>query len=505
MNMQKNRKSIAFIMKSMTVSVLVFALSAVCVYAQEAKYVFLFIGDGMATVQVNAAEVYAASVIDPDTRMHEKLAMSQMPFHGLATTFSENSYITDSAAAGTALACGYKTKSGVISMNADGTVSYKSIAKAAQDAGMKVGIVSSVSIDHATPAVFYANQPSRNMYHEIDHELANSGFDYFGGGGVKRPDGPLGNVYDAATANGYTIVTDRVSLQALTPASGKVIAYNHTLDGSKALYYELDRPADHISLAEFTEKGIELLDNPNGFFMMVEGGKIDWACHANDARSAIDDTLAFDDAIKEAVEFYNDHPDETLIIVTGDHECGGMTIGYAGTAYETYFDIVNRQNQSYIEFGKVFADAIAAGDSFNDLKDDITAAFGLEFLSRAQRRMLERQAESGDHDASVTLRLAVNNWELQDLKRAFTMSMMPDSARPSDIRTYELYGYYDPLTVTCTHILNKKAGVAWTSYSHTGVPVPVFAQGVSGEDFDGFYDNTDIAKKMAASMGLSLN
>ncbi len=505
MNLQKHKKCMATVMKTAVISMLIFLMSAAYAYAGQPKYVFFFIGDGMATVQVNAAEIFASSVIDPDTRMHEKLGMSQMPYHGLATTFSENSYITDSAAAGTALACGYKTMSGVVAMDADGTVSYKSIAKAAHEAGMKVGIVSSVSIDHATPAVFYANQPSRGMYHEIDHDLANSGFEYFGGGGLKRPDGSLGNAYDAAIANGYTIVTDRAALEALTPDSGKVLAYNHTLDGSKALYYELDRPADHISLAEFTAKGIELLDNPNGFFMMVEGGKIDWACHANDARSAIEDTFAFDNAIKEAIDFYNAHPTETLIVVTGDHECGGLTIGYAGTGYGTYYDIINRQNQSYIEFGKVLSAAIGSGETFNDIKDDITTAFGLEFLSAFEKRTLEALADAGDHEASVTLRLAVDNYELQDLMRAFTLSKMPRSSRPSDRRTYELYGSYDPLTVTCTHMLNKKAGIAWTSYSHTGVPVPVFAQGVTGEDYVGFYDNTDIAKKLAAGMGLTLN
>ena len=170
-----------------------------------------------------------------------------------------------------------KTNIGVISMDPDGVTSYKTLAEAAKKKGMKVGIVSSVSIDHATPAVFYAHQPSRGMYYEIGHDLAASGFDYFGGGGFKDVDGDgdLGNVLDAVTANGYRIVTDKNEFLALDPeTSDKVVAYNHTLAGGQALYYEIDRPEDHISLAEFTAKGIELLDNPRGFFMMVEEGKI---------------------------------------------------------------------------------------------------------------------------------------------------------------------------------------------------------------------------------------
>ena len=111
------------------------------------------------------------------------------------------------------------------------------------------------------------------------------------------------------------------------------------------MHYTIDQPKDYITVAEFVEKGIQLLDNPSG-------GKIDWACHANDVAASIIDTLALDNAIAVAYEFYEQHPNETLIVVTGDHETGGLTIGFAGTGYSTYFNRIQDQIVSYIEFGK---------------------------------------------------------------------------------------------------------------------------------------------------------
>ncbi|MEA2060328.1 MAG: alkaline phosphatase [Thermodesulfobacteriota bacterium] len=121
-------------------------------------------------------------------------------------------------------------------------------------------------------------------------------FDYFGGGGFHDDESGEGNAVETAKANGFTFAYTRSQLEGVHPGT-RTIAMNHTLDSSLALYYELDRPEDHLSLAEFTKQGIRILDNDKGFFMMVEGGKIDWACHANDARAAIDDTIAFDDAV----------------------------------------------------------------------------------------------------------------------------------------------------------------------------------------------------------------
>jgi alkaline phosphatase len=457
-----------------------------------AKYVFFFIGDGMASVQIHAAEAYleADNHYVPGAPKAELLTMSRFPVQGMATTFADNRFITGSAAAGTALACGEKTSIGNISIAPDDVTPFTSVAELARDAGMRVGIVSSVSIDHATPAVFYAHQPSRSMYYEIGIDLANSDFDYFGGGGFINPNGGTPSVWDALNTNGYTYVQTLDELQAIQPGT-KCIAINHTLAGS-ALYYEIDRPADHMALADFTAEGIRLLDNPNGFFMMVEGGKIDWACHANDARSSIDDTLAFDAAIAEAVAFYNQHPQETLIVVTGDHECGGQTIGFALTGYENAFELLDNQTMSYEAFsGVVWPDYEANHQGVQDIDDDFKAimlnAFGLDW-----------DADPAVDPAGLT------DFQRARLEDAFDKSMSGQSQNlPEEDQL--LYGSYEPITVTITHILNEKAGLAWTSYSHTGVPVPVLAIGRGAYLFDGFYDNTDVAKKIAQAMNVDLN
>ena len=462
------------------------------------KYIFFFIGDGMAMPQINATE--AALGVSGFGTMSEtpslgKLNMNDFPVTGMQTTHAEDRYITGSAASATALATGYKTSIGTISMNSSHTLDHKTMAEMARDKGMKVGIVSSVSIDHATPACFYAHTDSRNNYYSIGQDLAISGFNYFAGGGVRwgKYDGEgqaedINLFLNAATTNGYAYVDSRAGFEGLSNGDDKIIATlekfrTNTSDGS-ALPYQLDVDEygenDNITLAEFTKKGIELLDNEKGFFMMVEGGKVDWACHANDAVSAVYDMIAFDKAIGEAIKFYNDHKDETLIVVTGDHECGGMTLGFANNGYATWFETLKHQSLSYIHFSAKVSDWKDAGNvTFAMALDNVKTYFGLG-------------------DGSKHSELALTKYDTTRLENAFNSSM---AGVDSDTYTEEqkrIYGYYDEFTVTVTHILNEKAGIAWTSYSHTGVPVPVLALGKGQEKFNGYYDNTDIAKKIIA-------
>ena len=482
-----------------------------------AKYVFFFIGDGMANPQIHATEAYLAALISDDTEAGEikaeKLTMSEFPVQGMQMSFANNRFITGSAAAGTALACGMKTNIGVISMDPDATAPYKTLAEAAKAKGMKVGIVSSVSIDHATPAVFYAHTPSRNNYEEIGEYLLNGDFDYFGGGGFrvnkytsdtysgKSNEERYAIVEAKAVANGFTYADTRAEFDALRPRKvDRAIAVNPYLDSSNSIPYALNRLAadgpgedyeGSISLAEFTQKGIELLKSRKGFFMMVEGGKIDWACHANDARAAIEDTIAFDDAIAVAVQFAKKHPRETLIVVTGDHECGGMTLGFAGTEYETYFEKMAAQTIAYDDFdGKILAAYKGDHDSADidgDMWQIILDNYGMDGAG------LTPDAEDDLSDYEISL--------LQD---AFDKFMTGSNTNPGEENGL-LYGYYNPLSVTLTHLLNRKSGLAWTSYSHTAVPVPVLAMGTGAEIFDGYYDNTDVAKKIASVMKVRLH
>jgi len=452
--------------------------------AKEAKYVFMMIGDGMAMAQRNAAEIFLASRDGGEVKPGiVKLTMSAFPAQGMQTTYSTNSIITDSAAAATALSTGFKTQSGVIGMDATGKKPFKLISEMAKEKGYKIGIVTSVSLNHATPAGYYAHVPSRHDYYGIGLQMADSGFEYFGGGGVNRATGKKKDkksVYDVLTEKGYTVAKTRGAFDALKPGA-KAVAVNPYLDGSSAMPYAIDRPGDSISLADFTKKGVELLDGPDGFFLMVEGGKIDWSCHANDAVTSIKDTVAFDDAVKVAYDFYQKHPDETLIVTTGDHETGGLTIGFAGTKYDTFFPQLAKQNASYDEFDKSLADYkknhTADTASLDDLAPQVKERFGLDV------------ADLKEHEVS-------------DLNKALKQSMLDKKVQSANPQDYLLYGGYEPFTVALTHLLNRKAGLSWTTYSHTGVPVPVMAIGVGAEKFNGYYDNTDVAKKMMNIMGL---
>jgi alkaline phosphatase len=321
------------------------------------------------------------------------------------------------------------------------------------------------------------------MYHEIDVSLANSDFDFFGGGGIKDPEGkkskdPQGNAYDIAKSNGFTIVSNKADFMNLKPGVGKVFAYNEWLPDGGALPYAIDTREEDITIAEFTQKAIELLDNEDGFFMMIEGGKIDWAAHANDAVSMIKDTVAFDEAVKAAYDFYEAHPEDTLIVVSGDHECGGLSLGFAGTKYATAFDILGDQKISFNEFSskvlKQYKEENAGGAQFADVLPLIEEYFGLKAEGEGP--------------------LVLVDYEMDMLEDAFIKSMAGVKLQAKT--DFLLYGGYDPLTMQITHILNQKAGLAWTSYSHTGVPVSTSAVGNGAEAFGGFYDNTDIGKRL---------
>lgn len=210
------------------------------------------------------------------------------------------------------------------------------------------------------------------------------------------------------------------------------------------------------------KKGIEVLDNPDGFFMMVEGGKIDWACHANDARSTIADTIALSDAVAEAVKFQQEHPSDTLILVTADHETGGLTIGYTGTDYNLFFRTLDNQTISYAKFDSDYVSRYKKDKtSFEDVMADVEKLFGLKKSGNA----------GGDKDGGLVL----TDYEYGRIRTAYEKTMSGNKNRTQE--AYELYGTYEPLTITLTHVLNHKSGIGFTSYSHTGLPVPVLADG----------------------------
>ncbi|MBQ2801818.1 MAG: alkaline phosphatase [Lachnospiraceae bacterium] len=483
------------------------------------KYVFLFIGDGMSYPQIQLTNYYAntmvnqgneksVSVEDEDKTVltsENKLNMMNFDVSGSAQTYDSTSFAPDSASTATSIATGNKTWSGSINVSEDFTQKYETIAeklKAQKD--YKVGILSTVNLNHATPAAFYAHQESRNSYYEIGLEMIESGFDYFAGGGLKQTTGAEENqedLYTLAENAGYKVVKTQAEAEALTAEDGKTIVIDEHLADGDAMAYELDRQESEWSLADYVEKGIEVLDNENGFFMMVEGGKIDWACHANDAASTITDTIALDDAVGKALEFYNEHPDETLIIVTGDHETGGLTIGYAGTDYDTFLTNFENQKISYAKYDSDYVSAYKENKTdFDTVMKDVTELFGLQVPTEETSESSNQKDSADKHPESEdTGALVMTTYEYEQLKAAYetTMSRTGEEEEEFGQEEYVLYGSYEPLTVTITHILNNKSGINFGSYAHTGLPVEVLAEGAGAENFDGYYDNTDIYNKMA--------
>lgn len=485
--------------------------------ASAPKYVFLFIGDGMSYPQIQLTNYFlsasegqngGSAIVNEEEKTildsKNNLTMMNFPVAGSAQTYDSTSFAPDSASTATSIATGFKTWSGSINVNEDFTQEYETIAeklKAQKD--YKIGVISTVNLNHATPAAFYAHQASRNSYYEIGLEMVESGFDYFAGGGLKQTTGKekdQTDLYALAEEAGYKVIMTQDEAEALTVEDGKVVIIDEHLADSDSMAYELDRQADEWALADYVEKGIELLDNENGFFMMVEGGKIDWACHANDAASTIVDTVALDNAVEVAVEFYNQHPEETLIIVTGDHETGGLTIGFAGTDYDTF--LTNFKNQK-ISYAKYDSDYVAAykenNTDFETVMADVTELFGLTAPSADTQEETQQKDSADFHPESEdTGALEMTEYEYGLLKEAYGITMSRTGEETGfGQEEYVLYGSYEPLTVTITHILNNKSGINFGSYAHTGLPVEVLVQGVGAENFEGYYDNTDIYDKMA--------
>jgi len=285
------------------------------------KSIILFIGDGMGAEHRQAATFW----------LGDTLVMDAMPAYGFSRTHSADSDITDSAAAATAIATGVKTNNGIIGMDSNLNV-LTTILEEAQFRGMSTGLITNVQMAHATPAAFAAHVENRNMMTEIAEQMLASGVDVILGGGEddfiplsengcypqpgQRTDGR--NLLDEAIGIGYTYVCEENAFNNVDPSA------TQRLIGLFA-DEEMPRPFSP-TLEEMTRKAIAILSkNPNGFFLMVEGGQIDWASHSNDAQDVIADVIDLDEAAAAAIA-YADENSDTIIIVTADHETGGMSV-----------------------------------------------------------------------------------------------------------------------------------------------------------------------------------
>ena len=381
---------------------------------KHAKYVFYFIGDGMGFTHIAAAEAYLAQergVIGMDP-----LCFTQFPAMGEATSFSASNIITDSSAAGTALSTGEKTTNGMLAIAPDSTTQLKSISYKIHEAGYSVGVMSTTPINHATPAAFFGHNVKRGNYYAIGSELPGTGFEFFAGGGLYHPNGkekdePV-NLYDMISEAGYTLAYGYEDFKSKQDAEHIVLVQ---AEGSEEICpYALGRPEGALTLSQIVEAAITVLErNPKGFFLMAEGGLIDWTAHSQDLAGTIFEVLDFDQAISVALAFYDRHPDETLIVVTADHETGGLALGRKGYNY------------------------------------DLTV-----------------------------------------------IDKIKNASAPTDVEQY----MNDAKSIDS---INEEARVGWTTYSHCGGPVPVWAKGAGSAQFAGRQDNTDIPKKICAAMGVA--
>ena len=444
-------------------------------WAAAPKYIFFFIGDGMGMGHVMTAQTYNRTVLGNN----ELLPMMQFPVSSLAMTYSANSKITDSAAAGTALSTGLKTNNGMLGETPDETPVY-SIACELQKRGYGVAIGTSVPPDDATPAAFYAHVKSRSMYYEIGLDMARSGYDMFVGSklrGLKSSDGNDTGLLDTLATHGYTVVEGREAFEK-SKGSDKIVLLNN--DPSLEHFgFTIDSISDNLHLPYITQACLDHLMrvSPDKFFMMIEGGNIDWAAHANDGGAVVKEILNFNQAIKIAYDFYLSHPDETLIVVTADHNTGGMQMGVEGGPKE-----VNLKNLDY-------------------------QRVSIEMLQRHCKNLLDSGKQVKWDDMKEYLKdnlglygsIAVNEEQDEAIREKFEKTFIEHDS--DDTKT--LYTTYNEFVYEVFTTLDHINGIGWTTTNHAGDFVPVFAIGVGSELFGNVNNNIDIPAKIRKIAGIT--
>lgn len=440
--------------------VLTFMLAAIVSASASVKYVFFFIGDGMGIGHVMAAETYNRTVLGND----QPLLMMQFPVTSMAMTYSANNIVTDSAAAGTALATGEKTNNYMIGVRPDSTAVI-SLASQLKAAGYGVGVVTSVAFDDATPAAQYAHQPNRNMYREICADGARSGFDFIAGAythDVKNSEAIFSDFAD----NGYAVAHGLKALEGVKSAQ-KILLTAGNPKKENDLEFTIDSVPGMMTLRDMTAAGLEhlLRVSPDGFYMMVEGGNIDHAGHANDGATVIKEILNFQQSIRVAYDFYLQHPEETLIVVTADHNTGGLSLGVDKGDGRVPLHLIDCQRISK--------------DRFNDF-----------CVAHKDYTWEEIKAAMGEKLGLWTV-IPVTEDEEARMKAAYDLM-----GTKKDLSQKTLYKEFFSFSAIVYDILNHKYGIGFTTFSHAGNPVPVFAIGEGCEVFSRLNNNVEIPLKM---------
>ncbi|MCQ2183110.1 MAG: alkaline phosphatase [Bacteroidales bacterium] len=447
-----------------SLSVILFSIS-VC--AQTPKYVFYLIGDGMGLAQAYLTQQYNLAVSNGE----KDLNFMNFPVRTFVSSYCSNSLVTDSAAGGTALATGEKTNSGQLGTRPDGS-SIESLAEMAKKKGYGTGVVTSVGVNHATPAAFYAKVMSRNDYDTINEQLIAHSMDFAAGstflGTRKSPVKPEDWV-EKAKAAGIEVF---VGKDQYKPVKGKRVIYVSENLNSSQLPYNLDIKPEQTSLCDFTESAIEYLYSnfQKGFFLMIEGGLIDGAGHANDAAACVAEVNGFADAIDLVLAFYDKHPNETLIVITADHETGGLAIGNG--EYAMHPEILANAGMSKEELTRRLIQMRSSGKEVNwsEIKDFLAENFGFWKT------------------------LKMNPAEERALTQAYKEYFLDFNSK----QERNMYSTNEDFAVVVFKILEAKAMVSWRFLSHSGIPVMVYAKGAKADAFVGVKDNTEVAKAIKA-------
>lgn len=441
--------------------------------AQHADYVFYFIGDGMGMGPVMATRNYMRLVRnDRDT-----LTMTTFPVASWAMTYSASSPITDSAAAGTALSTGHKTGNAMLGVAPDST-SVTSIARILKDKGWGVGVITTVSPDDATPGAFYAHVPYRKMFYEIGCQAAESGYDFIAGANLRGLTDKKGNptgLLDVFAENKVTILHHPDSV-AVTEGRVLLLAPEGTPENNVG--YTIDSIAGALTLPVMTQVCLDRLEknSPERFFMMVEGGNIDHALHGNDGGAAVKEIINFDQAIKIAYDFYKAHPDRTLIVITADHDTGGLALGNTRLSYAANLGLIDRQRVSKEAFSDYCHSILRSRRiyTWDDMKEYLSENLGL----------FSAIPVSADDETR--------------LHEAFDRCFLQRNS--ADEKT--LYKTFSSFAVDVFELVNNAMGFGFTTGSHTGNPVPVFAIGAGSEAFRSVNNNTEIPQRIADAIGL---
>ncbi len=429
----------------------------------------------MGSNQVLGAEMYRSALAGEPLGRVQTL-MTTFPYSGHASSYSKTNGITDSAAAGTCLATGTKTKNGMLGLDQD-SARLTTIAEELKAEGWGIGIMTTVAIDHATPGAFYGHVDDRDKYYEIGLQLAESGFDFFGGAGFHYPQGKDDdqeiNLYRNAEQAGYTVAhgyEEAIRLQQ-SEISKLILVQKDDDQGAKHgsnLTYAIDRKEGDLTLNQIVRVAVPFLEaRHEKFFMMVEGGMIDYACHGDDAATAFGEVWDMNEAMQVAYDFYLAHPDETLIVVTADHETGGLALG--NSDYTLHLDQLQYQKCS----------SWVLSDAFTQLFKENKKP------SWEQVQAIYRQYLGFWEDVEITKE---EEAKLKDLYKA--------ACKGKTKSTKTMYKSINKLGDKGLALLNKKAHVGWTTYAHSAHAVPIFSIGPNAQLLSGWHDNTEIVPLM---------